>query len=57
MKKAEILLESIQLLQNEGKKPLKLPLSHYVLDYTLTTIFLSLYGYSIYWLITSLIWA
>ena len=55
MKKAEILLESIQLLQNEGKKPQKLPLSHYDLDYTLTTIFLSLYGYSIYWAISQVL--
>tara|TARA_R110000765_G_scaffold419524_1_gene523805 strand:+ start:192 stop:365 length:174 start_codon:yes stop_codon:yes gene_type:complete len=55
-KKEDILLESIQLLQNEGKKPLKLPLWHYAVDYSLTAVFLSAYVYTIYFIIDWL-WA
>ena len=54
--KADILLESIQLLQNEGKKPKKLPVWHYLIDYSLTAIFLYAYLYTIY-LIIYWLWA
>ncbi len=54
--KARTLIESIQLLQNEGKKPLKIPMWHYLLDYSLTAIFLFAHVYTIYFIIDWL-WA
>ncbi len=50
MDKGNEMLEAILLLQ-EMDTPQKLPLYHYVMDYTLTAIFLSLYGWGIYALI------
>ena len=50
MDKGNEMLEAILLLQ-EMDTPPKLPLYHYVMDYTLTAIFLSLYAWGIYALI------
>ena len=50
MDKGNEMLEAILLLQ-EMDTPQKLPLYHYVMDYTLTAIFLSLYAWGIYALI------
>ena len=55
MDKGNEMLEAILLLQ-EMDTPQKLPLSHYVLDYTLTALYLTAYGSGIY-LIIKWLWA
>ena len=50
MDKGNEMLEAILLLQ-EMDTPQKLPLSHYVLDYTLTALYLIAYGSGIYLII------
>ena len=50
MDKGNEMLEAILLLQ-QMDTPQKLPLYHYVMDYTLTAIFLTAYGFGIYNLI------
>ncbi len=47
MSKGHDILESITLLQKMDT-PKKLPIYHYVLDYSLTALFLALYGWGIY---------
>ena len=54
MDKGNEMLEAILLLQ-EMDTPQKLPLSHYVLDYTLTALYLIAYGSGIY-LIINWLW-
>ena len=49
------MMEAIQLLQHHKIKSKRLPLWHYVLDYSLTLIFLSLYGAVVYWIISSIL--
>ncbi len=55
MQKGRLILEAILLLQASDVKSKRLPLWHYALDYTLTLVYLSLYGYTIYSLIDWLI--
>ena len=55
MNKGTEMLESILLLQ-QMDTPQKIPMYHYVLDYTLTAIFLTAYGFTFYALINWL-WA
>jgi len=55
MDKGQDILQTIMLLQ-QYDKPKKLPMYHYAFDYTLTAIFLSLYAWGIYSII-SWIWA
>lgn len=50
MNKGNEMLEAILLLQ-QMDTPQKLPLYHYAIDYTLTAIFLTAYGFGIYNLI------
>tara|TARA_R100001230_G_C5615781_1_gene126297 strand:- start:545 stop:763 length:219 start_codon:yes stop_codon:yes gene_type:complete len=55
MDKGRLILEAILLLQASDVKSKRLPLWHYALDYSLTLVFLSLYGFGIYSLIDWLI--
>tara|TARA_R110000787_G_scaffold55416_2_gene127928 strand:+ start:4666 stop:4833 length:168 start_codon:yes stop_codon:yes gene_type:complete len=51
MDKGEKILEAITLLKGMDT-PLKIPFYHYVLDYALTAIFLALYAWGIYAIIS-----
>ena len=52
MDKGRYILEAIMLLQKSGAKAKRLPLWHYALDYFLTTLYLTLYGFGVYALIS-----
>lgn len=56
MDKGRYILEAIMLLQKSGDTPPKLPLYHYILDYSLTIILLTCYGYGVYKLLELIEW-
>lgn len=55
MDNGRLILEAILLLQHKAAKPQRIPIWVYLIDYTLTALYLGCYGYGVYSIIKYLI--